>query len=139
MAKLEFDATAVLELLEHALNAPHHTSPYGLTQNPGPGLMLVKDAGIYLMSNREPRLPGTDTANKVVYARGYEDPDATASESEWSEQYTKIRDAVGGDDFAEFLEASSFASLRPDGLIEIELTSEQMVVTIRNFGETPLS
>ena len=71
-AALVFEGDAVLGLLTHARTASKHVSPYGLTADPGPGLMLVKDGGIYLMSNGEPRLPGTDTVNKVVYACGYE-------------------------------------------------------------------
>jgi hypothetical protein len=127
---LVFEAVAVLELLAHAKAASRHTSPYGLTANPGPGLMLVKDDGIYLMSNGEPGLPGTDTVNKVVYARGYEALPATASMEERMTRYDKVRDAAGEDDFAEFLPAKSFDRLVPDGKVEIELAADRMTVSI---------
>ena len=127
---LVFDGSAVLELLAHAKNAPKHTSPYGLTPNPGPGLMLVKDDGIYLMSNGEPNLSGTDTVNKVVYARGYEALPATASTEERIARYDKVRDAAGGDDFAEFLPAKSFSKLMPNGQVEIELSVDRMSILI---------
>ncbi len=90
MSRFVFEATAVLELLAHAKAAPRNVSPYNLTPNPGPGLMLVKDDGVYLMSNGEPGLRGAETTNKVVYARGYEALPATASTEEQMAQYDKI-------------------------------------------------
>jgi hypothetical protein len=129
-SKLVFEGIAVLELLAHAKAAPKHTSPYGLTANPGPGLMLVKDDGIYLMSNGKPGLQGTTTANKVVYALGYEALPASASMKERMNRYDKIHNAAGGDDFAGFLPAKSFARLVPDGRVEIELTAERMTIFI---------
>jgi hypothetical protein len=71
MATLVFAAPAVLELLRHAIAAPKHSSPYG-KDDPGPGLFLVKDEGVYLMSNGKPGLLGENAHNKVVYAIGYE-------------------------------------------------------------------
>jgi hypothetical protein len=91
---LSFEGAAVLELLAHAKAAPQHTSPYGLTPNPRPDLMLVKDDGIYLMSNGEPGLPGTGTVNKVVHACGYEALPATAGMEERMARYDKVRDAA---------------------------------------------
>lgn len=130
MSKFVFEADAVLELLKHAKAAPQTVSPYGLTPNPGPGLMLVKDDGIYLMSNGEPALPGTDTVNKVVYARGYEALPVTATVEERMERYDKVRDAAGGDDFAELLPANSLTGLASGGLLEIGLTADRMTIRI---------
>ena len=65
--------------------------------NGKPGLWLIKDSGIYLMSNGNPGLPDTETNHnrdsllKVAYAKGY-GPLA---------DYDTIRQAVGGDDFTE--------------------------------------
>lgn len=101
-----------------------------MTPNPGPGLMLVKDDGIYLMSHGEPHLPGIDTANKVVYALGYEALPVTAGMEERIDRYDKVRDAVGGDDFAEFLPAKSFARLVPCGRVNIQLTADKMNIYI---------
>jgi len=130
MSKFLFEADAVWELLNHAKAAPQTVSPYGLTPNPGPGLMLIKDDGVYLMSNGEPPLPGTDTVNKVVYARGYEALPLTVSIGERMERYDKIRDAAGGDDFAELLPATSFTGLASGGLVEIGLTAARMTIRI---------
>lgn len=130
MSKFVFEADAVLELLNHAKAAPRTVSPYGLTPNPGPGLMLVKDDGVYLMSNGEPPLPGTDTVNKVVYAPGYEALPNTTTIEERMERYDKVRDAAGGDDFAELLPANSFTGLASGGLVEIGLTADRMTIRI---------
>lgn len=128
--RLIFDGAAVLELLTHAKAAPKTVSPYGMRENPGPGLMLVKDDGIYLMSNGEPGLPGTETANKVVYARGYEALPDTATTDERMERYDKVRDAVGGDDFAELIPAKSLAALEAGGAVEIDLSADKMMVSV---------
>lgn len=130
MAKFVFDGVAVLELLAHAKAAPRNVSPYNLTPDPGPGLMLVKDDGIYLMSNGEPGLRGTETANKVAYAQGYEALPNTASMEERMARYDKVRDAAGGDDFAEFVPAKSLAPLEPRGSLEVELSADKMTISI---------
>jgi hypothetical protein len=136
MSKFIFDGTAVLELLAHAKAAPKTTSPYGLTEDPGPGLFLVKDDGVYVMSNGEPALPGTDSLNKVVYARGYEALPATASVDDRMERYDKVRDAAGGDDFAEFVPAKGLERLEQGGLLEIELSPSKMIISV--IGKPPL-
>ncbi len=130
MSKFVFEAIAVLELLAHAKAAPRNVSPYNLTPNPGPGLMLVKDDGVYLMSNGEPGLRGTETTNKVVYARGYEALPATATTEEQMARYDKIHDAAGGDDFAEFIPAKSLAALEPKGSLEVELSVDKMIISV---------
>ncbi len=77
-----------------------------------------------------PHLPGTDTVNKVVYAHGDEAIPTTASMEERIARYDKVRDAVGGDDFAELLPAKSFVRLAADGQLEIELTADKMSIFI---------
>ena len=92
---LTFDAQAVREQLDHAKTAHLHkltmsdrAELYGehnmSHQQPDeeitgkPGLWLVKDSGIYLMSNGNPGLPDTETNHnrdsllKVAYAKGWE-------------------------------------------------------------------
>ncbi len=129
-SKFIFDGAAVLELLAHAKAAPRTTSPYGLTEDPGPGLILVKDDGVYVMSNGEPGLPGKDDVNQVAYARGYEALPATGTMEQRMAQYDKIRDAAGGDDFAEFIPARSLTALGPRGILEIELTPDKMTIAV---------
>lgn len=65
------------------------------------GLSLIKDQGIYLISNGIPRLkasPDSGNRNFVVYAETY-GPDA---------DYDRVAAAAGGDDFCEFLPLEMF-------------------------------
>jgi hypothetical protein len=83
---------------------------------PGPGLWLVHDAGIYLMSNgMNPHLPNPNRpeSSLVIYAKGY-GPDVH----------------VPGDDYVEFLELAIFEGAIKDGcdLIVISLTGTHMDV-----------
>jgi hypothetical protein len=138
MSRFVFDGAGVLDLLEHAKAAPKTTSPYGMTEDPGPGLFLVKDDGIYVMSNGEPHLPGTESRNKVIYARGYEPLPRSASVEDRMAFVDKVRAAAGGDDFAEFVPAKSLEKLERDGLLEINLTSSKMTISvIRKLPEKP--
>lgn len=131
MATLTFAAPAVLELLRHAIAAPKHSSPYS-QEDPGPGLFLVKDEGIYLMSNGKPGLLGGNEHSIVVYADGYEPLTETRRDGTdtWGERYEKIRDAVGGDDFGEFLSADSFKRLQPQDKLTIRISATAIDLTI---------
>ena len=71
------------------------------TRRVPPALWIVKDDGIYLVSNGFPKMPGRDPAHPsrmfVVYARGFNpdvDPDV----------HDAACAAAGGDDFAEPVE-----------------------------------
>ncbi len=117
MTRLVFDIEQVAGLADHARNAPRNRmhldqriETYGednaWTPQPGeediarPGLWLVKDEGIYLMSTglypegHERALPGGRAA--VAYAVGF-DPRREDRLDVWD----RARDAVGGDDFAD--------------------------------------
>jgi len=71
MARLHFDRAGVLELLAHAEAAPSRRKVFGQAGPVMPGLILVADEGVYLLSNGVPMLRNPDNrdANKVVYAR----------------------------------------------------------------------
>lgn len=64
-----------------------------------PSVLIVKDDGVYLMSNGTPMLvdPARGTRSVVAYAKGL-DP---------STGYEVIRAAVGGDDFAERIQVAA--------------------------------
>lgn|SRR5262245_59177422 len=111
---LRFDANAVRRVVEHAKAAPEHMEFYGEKQ--GARVLLVKDEGIYLMSNGLPRdlmarpfdpsaPPPTanDSTSFVAYAMGY-DPTKADRMAVWE----KCREAVGGDDFSEPLLLDGF-------------------------------
>lgn len=133
MATLTFPGTAVLELLAHAKAAPEHSAGYLSDPKPGPGLLFVKDSGIYLMSNGKPGLSTGDgkPGNKTVYATGYEPAKMIEKQGgDWDAQYDKIVDAAGGDDFVEFLPASTFERLQSDGMVKIRLTATQLMIDV---------
>lgn len=97
---LHFPIAGVLELMEHAENAPESKALYG--DDTGPALWVVGDHGVYLMSNGEPALTRYEkdqvTKNKVVYAREC-NPDTMSFDEWWSAK----RASFGGDDGADAL------------------------------------
>lgn len=111
-----FNAADLVELWQHAKQAKKHSPFYG-EQATGPALMLVKDHGVYFMSNGMPGLMLGDPANplrhKCVYAHGHNpqtDPDF------W----------VGGDDFGEAIDDPNFWDsvldpAKPYKYIEVEI------------------
>lgn len=92
-ATLKFDAAGVGRLMQHAQEAEEHQrSAFEAADGRGPALMFVKDDGIYVMSNG---LPGLPIGQNVVYAANY-DPRK-------GDVWERCRQAVGGDDFAEYI------------------------------------
>ncbi len=88
MTELRFDLKGVARLLAHAKTSPESRPLYD--EETGAGLWWIKDSGTYIMSNGSPALP---IGENVVYAEGYD------ADCDWDD----LRDACGGDDFAEFL------------------------------------
>lgn len=106
MALLEFNLSDVAQLLRHANAAENHYMPYFPDAEVGPGLILVGDQGVYLMSNGTPGLyadgiPPRDGEIKhsiVAYARGI-NPEVDDFNTWWdNKRYT-----FGGDDGAEYI------------------------------------
>lgn len=129
MVTLTFPGTEVLELVQHAKAARKHSTGDLGPANPGPGLLFVKDAGIYLMSNGLPGLllaPGAED-NRVVYAQGYEPAEA---DGDWKAVGEKIDQAVGGDDFAEFIPARFFGAIKPGDTVAIRLTARVSAIDV---------
>lgn len=103
MAILEFDLQDVLKLCVHAMQAREHSRGYEDLADPSgeahPGLILVGDQGVYLMSNGKPGLMKDDGDGHVVaYARGM-NPDVDDFDTWWSAK----RATFGGDDGADYL------------------------------------
>jgi hypothetical protein len=75
-----------------------------------PGFWLVKDRGIYMMSNGRPRqlLDAGATKSYVVYAKGYQ----PGVDEDW---FDRACDAVGGDDFVQFIPLEWFAAAKSAG------------------------
>ncbi len=134
MDSLIFPGAAVLELLAHAKSSLEHSAGYGSEPNPGPGLLFVKDDGIYIMSNGKPAMKSDDgkTRNKVVYAQGYEPPRTVQErgDEDWDYQYEKIQAAAGGDDFVEFIPVKDLEALTEKGHLKIILKPEVMELIV---------
>lgn len=129
MGQLVFeDIDAIKELYEHAKGCANHRSTYG--EQTGPGLWLVHDQGVYLMSNGIPHLerPGQPESSKIVPARGC-DPKKD------SDYWSAASDLVGGDDFVEFIEIATWDQCMKmyeecgAGRVEIDVSPTQFVVT----------
>lgn len=101
-----FPMAKIAQLIVHTRNAEKHNGVFHQTHdrnfrripNPviPPGLVFVKDEGVYLMSNglTEGKSPGE--AGVVVYAHGY-DPQKNPD-------YYEKAAAFSGDDFCEFID-----------------------------------
>ena len=129
MSRLMFDLAALRPIVEHALSASEHAPTFGQTPPIAPALWLVKDDGIYLMSNGRPRQiaddsPATgqdqDGQSLVVYAEGF-DPTKADPVAVWY----AAREAVGGDDFGEPLPAEWFKDAlgRGETTITLDVTA----------------
>jgi hypothetical protein len=96
--RLCFNLRKVKTLLQHAAAAPASKALYD--EPTGPGLWLVGDNGIYLMSNGSPPLlhPHQDARHVVAYAR---ECDPTRMDFD---DWRAVKNAsFGGDDGVEFL------------------------------------
>jgi hypothetical protein len=138
--RLVFKGSEVRRLLDDSAKAKERTVPYvGVVKNQGPGLILVKDDGIYLLSNaksEEGKAPLQ--TGLIAYAKGYEAPsrlrtEGASDDDAWGAQYEKIRDAVGGDDFAEAVNLpASVDKLLMDGMdLILYLTKDEITIQIR--------
>jgi hypothetical protein len=91
-------------------------------------LVLVHDEGVYLMSGGLPGLKAkngkTSESQAVVYARG-------CNPRKNKDCWDHSRELVGGDDFAEILDARGIAKIIKDGAIRlfIELSAESITVS----------
>lgn len=124
---------ALAQIITHSETAPKHTEPYG-GESKEAGLVLVKDDGIYLMSNGTPGLtrpetkPG-ETLNVVAYAAGF-DPKEVDRDELWHRTHD-----VSGDDFAEFLPLDFFTRARDRGAVKV--TIELSASRVKLVAEMP--
>ena len=156
MTNLTFSADEIRPLIEHARRCNKHRMTYGqlvdacggnfdraarLTDEEraelpdiGPGLFLVKDEGIYLMSNGEPadmiKVPapngnGETDRCRVAYAKNF-DPTARDRGDVWDDAY-----AVSADDFSEAIGDEMWRKLLTDEVDEvvIKLTDSSISFT----------
>lgn len=114
MAMLHFDQDRLKQLIAHAKSAPKHKALWQQPETNQPGLWLVGDHGVYLMSNGNPGFM-EGNGNFVAYAKGC-DPNVD------EDFYDRKEEVFGGDDGVEFLEISGIeeAIMRGEVIIEID-------------------
>lgn len=143
-----FDAVRVRELLKHSQGCRLHEPTLGqsyekfgdrmmreqipqeekdaLRKQIEPGLWLVKDDGLYLMSNGNPRMPLEPQGSNVAYAEGFSDKDLQSEGV-----YEALRVAVGGDDFVEYLSFALFAGVEDPSVVTVVMTLTEKNVSVR--------
>lgn len=133
--KLVFKGSEVRRLIDDSKKATYRHRPYdGSGKDVPVGLILVKDDGVYLISNAVTKPEESPSKTGLIsYAKGYEAPSKLADQDARGKQYDKIRNAVGGDDFAESVGISpTTAKLILDGMdFIVYLTPEQLTIQIR--------
>jgi hypothetical protein len=132
---LYFDMAIVARLIDHAEQSTERRGTIAQLYDGNfqeipdpvipPGLNWAKDRGIYLMSNGKLG-EGGDAAEMglIAYARGF-NPEANP------DYYWKQTDAVGGDDFVEFLGLEWVKRVvgdRTSGYLAIEVTREHFSI-----------
>jgi hypothetical protein len=131
--RLVFKGSEVRKLIDDSKNATERTIPYvGPNKDVPVGLILVKDDGVYLISNAVTEKPPSETG-LIAFAKGLNAPSKLDRLDARSEQYDKIRRAVGGDDFAEAVNLNpSTEQLIVDGMdFIVYLTADQITIQIR--------
>lgn len=118
------DMVKLKRLVDHADASPSHRAVYGA--DPKPGLLFVKDDGIYLMSSGIPGDTDGVVKNCVLYADGF---DPVTNEDCWDD----CRDAVGGDDFVEHIGLDVFkeAIVLGADAVYITATDTHLIVEYR--------
>lgn len=104
---LHFDRKMVKRLVEHSKAAPKHRTLYGVATTDAPGLWLVGDQGVYLMSNGEPGLMKPGGKGHVVCYANECNPGKLAFDEWWAAK----RSSFGGDDGCEFLPATDLEKM----------------------------
>ena len=132
---LFFQMGEVAPLIEHALSSTERKGTFAQNcdekfqriENPviPPGLIWVKDEGIYLLSNGAMKEGETPKSSGLIsYALGYH-PEKN------SDVWENSRYAVGGDDFAEAIEIDDFFMehlRRTDGYLYITVDENSFVL-----------
>jgi hypothetical protein len=131
-----FKTSELKRCVEHALASTAWSMGFS-EENPGPGILLVKDHGIYCMSNGEPRdIVDGICRSYVTYAKGC-DPGVLSGSADW---YDNCRKIAGGDDFAEFLPVCKLWLKNCDRFQElrISITANSLEATFANpYSGTP--
>ena len=125
MSKLIFKSSGALKrLASGTLQANKFRIPYSDKHTDEKGILFVKDDGIYVMNAYAGGVP-PNKLGTVAYAKGF---DPNKDKNVWD----KSRDAVGGDDFGEFIKLSpnQLTRLEMGHDLELEVSSTTIEVTV---------
>jgi hypothetical protein len=134
--KLRFATDGVRKLVDHAKAASTSKTLYG--EETGPGLWIVGDQGVYLMSNGIPHLPNPDKpeSNLVIYAEEI-NPHTLPFDTWW----TNKEMSFGGDDGADFLGVKSMEAALEHargGFIQLNVTQSRIsILTKKSPAKRP--
>lgn len=109
--ELTFDADKVRHLLAHSAGSTKWNALYN--ENARPGLWLVGDQGVYLMSNGDPPLKIHEGQERNVVCYANECNPYTLDFDVW---WGNKRAAFGGDDGVDFIEAAIVNAGLKDGV-----------------------
>lgn len=129
--RLTFERSGVNELLRHTRAAPRHATLYNDPTTAKPGLWLVGDEGVYLMSNGEPALlaPGHTGGRKIVYASEV-DPTKFGFDHWWDAK----RRSFGGDDGINYIPyheiIRALATWGPTDPLRLEMTPGRLALVL---------
>jgi hypothetical protein len=130
---LHFDQALVRQLLAHSQAAPARRAAFDQAEPAGPGLWLVGDSGVYLMSNGLPGLLREPGTSRQFVCRAIEaDPDALGYERADDAK----RASFGGDDGVEFIDAAdllaALAGYKPAEPLALDVTAESIGILLSN-------
>lgn len=110
---LKFNGTDLVPLVAHAKSCKKWNMGYASEKKGQPALLLIKDSGIYFMSNGYPILKREEgkTGSKVVYAEGYP-------------QGTHVR----GDDWVEIFPISEIEAILACATIQVKISKDDMEI-----------
>jgi Protein of unknown function (DUF3085) len=124
--KITFDRAGVERLIAHAKAAPEHSLAFGEKAPALPGLWIVGDEGVYLMSNGKPGLPLDENGKQFMVYADQINPLTMAFDDWWANKRT----AFGGDDGADMIPLSeieqALATYRAGEALQLELTPKAM-------------
>lgn len=131
--KLTFDEQLVRQLLDDSKNTNEWSPLYGDSKTAKPGLWIVGDQGVYLMSNsktgvKHPDSKPGETRSLVAYA------DQCNPEGDFNTWRENKRASFGGDDGCDFLEArfiEAALSVAKKGKVALNVTPTQISVPSR--------
>ena len=123
MTTLTFKSKEFPLMLEFMRNH-NRKIPYAKGTTKDFGLHLVKDDGIYLMAGTFESDKLDEKRCHVIYAQGY----SPKTKDLWE----KCREAVGGDDFAEWipLNEAMVKALEQNGHMKIEFTPSEITTSV---------